>query len=68
MFQHIAKFAFYFTIEASHNLRRPPQSNCPPETVKRPDSRIAIRILASPEWSLTDGSSPPGRELSTPPT
>jgi hypothetical protein len=57
---------FYST--ALEGQRLSPQKNCPPETVKCPDSRITMRILASPEWSLTDGSNFPGRKSSMPPT
>src|SRR3569833_3365880 len=49
-------------------LRCSPQTNCPPENVKRPDSRIAIRILALPEWSLNDGSRCAKTHPSKPPT
>jgi hypothetical protein len=45
-------------------MRFPPQKNCPPETVKRPDSRNAIRILVFQEWYLTDDSNFPGRKSS----
>jgi len=42
-------------------MRNPPQINCPSGTVKCLDSKITIRILALPEWSLNDGSGYPGR-------
>ena len=69
MSQHIAKcFYLLFLINRPYLLRHPPQINCPSETVKCLDSKITIRILALPEWSLNDGSNSPGREPSQPPT
>ncbi|XP_027332029.1 uncharacterized protein LOC113847245 [Abrus precatorius] len=50
-------------------LGRPtPHRNCLPETVPWPvGPGTRFRILALPEWYLTDGSGPPGRRPSSPP-
>ena len=48
--------------------RRPPQSNYPPSTVPRPDSRVGVRWLMAQGWYFKDGSSPAETEGSTPPT
>ena len=36
--------------------RRPPQSNCPPCTVPRPDSRTKVRTANKPGWYFNDDS------------
>src|SRR5215207_8553834 len=48
--------------------RRPPQSNCPPDTVPVPASRDEVRSPTSPGWYFTDGSTSPGGPVSQPPT
>ena len=34
--------------------RRPPQSNCPLSTVRRPDSRVGVRIQAQQGWCFKE--------------
>jgi len=36
--------------------RRPPQSNCPDNTVHRPGSRVGVRIQAQQGWCFSVGS------------
>ena len=63
-FQHIAKLCLPCYQESTPLSRFPPQKNYPPDTVKCPDSRITIRILALSEWSLKNGSTLPGNKIS----
>ena len=48
--------------------RRPPQSNCPPDTVHSPVSRRHVRIPATEEWYPNGGSTKTGVLASKPPT
>ena len=48
--------------------RRPPQSNCLPCTVPRPDSRAKVRTSNTPGWYFNSGSVATGVATSKPPT
>ena len=48
--------------------RRPPQSNCPPDTVPHDDSAYAVRTPAHQGWYPKDGSTYAGAHASKPPT
>src|SRR5918999_721339 len=50
------------------SVGRPPQSNCPPDTVPVPASRDEVRSPTSPGWYFTCGSTSPGGPVSQPPT
>src|SRR5919112_1106607 len=51
-----------------HLGRRPPQSNYPPGTVHRPDSRRGVRSPDHQGWYLKVGSTAPEGTASKPPT
>ncbi len=48
--------------------RRPPQSNCPPDSVPRPDSWPMVRVPVLQGWYPKDGSAKTGVLVSKPPT
>src|SRR6266498_729787 len=48
--------------------RRPPQSNCPPCTVPRPDSRTKVRTANKPGWYFNDDSTRAGAPASKSPS
>ena len=48
--------------------RRPPQSNCPPNSVPRPDSRPQVRNPANQEWYPTSDSTLADANASQSPT
>ena len=50
--QHIARFAPDVAIRAPLKSRRPPQSNCPPDTVRCPDNGSTL------EFQITKGGIP----------
>lgn len=47
---------------------RPPQSNCPPDSVPRPDSWPMVRVPVLQGWYPKDGSAKTGVLVSKPPT
>jgi len=51
-----------------HFWRRPPQSNCPPNSVPRPDSRAQVRISVLQEWYPNGASTKAGALASKAPT
>ena len=48
--------------------RRPPQSNCPPDSVPHPDSRVQVRTFILQEWYPNIDSLTPGGISSLSPT
>ena len=68
-YQHdFRPYLAYLRTPPLHFGRRPPQSNCPLSTVRRPASRVGVRTQAQQGWCFIGGSPGTGVPVSGPPT
>ena len=68
-YQHdVRPYLAYLRTPPLHFRRRPPQSNCLPCTVPRPDSRAKVRTANRPGWYFNDDSTRASAPTSKPPT